>query len=371
MNPVSKRILFASAILIIGGLLIWIRVDFGSTPDPEQDAEPAGDRSSVKVDGFVVKPESFRETVRTIGEIRSDEEVYIRPESSGRITGIHFDEDSEVKEGDLLVSLNDAELQQEKRQVAYQINLARIREQRQKELLERNAIAQEDYDVVLNELNTLKARRGALQARIDKMEIRAPFDGIIGLRDISSGSYVSPENVITSLQKIDPLKIEFSIPERYRTMVNRGLSIRFLVEGSDHNAEGEIYAIHPRVDRETRTLRMRATAPNPDLQLFPGAYARVEVDLSVIDDALLIPSEALVPELTGYHVFVFSDGKAAERKVEIGTRTDRMVHIREGLLPRDTVITTGLLQIRDGMSVDLSEITDARDQDIGEEVTEL
>lgn len=371
MNPVLKRSLFAGISLLAAGILLWVRLDAGGPADEDPDSAPERDRSSVKVDAFVVHPEPFRETVRTTGEILSDEEVYIRPESSGRITGIHFEEDSEVQEGELLVSLNDAELQQEKRQVTYEINLAQIREQRQKDLLRRNAIAQEDYDVVLNELNTLKARRDALQARIDKMEIRAPFDGIIGLREISMGSYVTPENVITSLQKIDPLKIEFSIPERYRSMVSRGLAVRFQVEGSDNNAEGEIYAIQPRVDRETRTLRMRATAPNPDLQLFPGAYARVEVDLSVTDDALLVPSEALVPQLTGYHVFVYSDGEAKQKQVEPGTRTDRKAHIRSGLSPRDTVITTGLLQIRDGMSVHLGETTDDIEEEIDGEVTGL
>ncbi len=341
--------------MLVAGILLWLRLDTGSgsTGPNAPVAEESPDR--VRVAGYVVRPEEFSETIRTTGNILADEEVYIRPEVSGRITRIHFEEDSEVEEGDLLVKLNDAELQQEKRRISYQINLARIRERRQQELLDRNAIAQEDYDIALNELNTLIAQEDGIQARIDQTEIRAPFDGIVGLKEISVGSYVSPDAVISSLQKIDPLKIEFSIPERYRASITRGQTVRFSVEGLDNNREGEVYAIQPRVDRETRTLRIRAIAPNPGLLIFPGAYARVQVDLRSVNDALLIPSEALIPELSGYHVLVYSGGRAVERPVQIGTRTDRQIVIREGLAPGDTVITTGLLQIRDGMPVSIEE----------------
>lgn len=367
MNPVIKRSLLALTVLIVFGLLIWNRVQTGSGSEGVGETQRPGGTSAVSVEGYIVTPESFRETIYTTGNILADEEIYIRPETSGRITGIYFEEDSEVRNGDLLVKLNDAELQQELRRISYQINLARIREQRQKELLSRNAIAQEDYDMALNELNTLKAQSDRVQAQIDKMEIRAPFDGIIGLQEVSAGSYVTPEVVISSLQKIDKVKIEFSIPERYRPAVQRDQTIRFQVEGSEAMKEGRIYALQPRVDRETRTLRMRALADNPDMTILPGAFARVEVDLSEIGDALLIPSEALVPEMTGYSVFVYEDGRVHARDVRIGTRTDRKVLINEGLAAQDTVITSGLLQVRDGMPVNLANI----EKQISEEVTAL
>ncbi len=367
MNPVIKRILIAVLILIVFGLLIWSRIQTGSGSESGREAERSGGSPAVSVEGYLVTPEPFRETIHASGNILADEEIYIRPETSGRITGIYFAEDSEVRSGELLVKLNDAELQQELRRISYQINLARIREQRQQELLARNAIAQEDYDMALNELNTLKAQSDRVQAQIDKMEIRAPFDGVIGLKEVSSGSYVTPQVIISNLQKIDSVKIDFSIPERYRPAVRREQPIRFQVEGIESTREGIIYALQPRVDRETRTLRMRAIAANPGLQILPGAFARIEVDLSEVSDALLIPSEALVPEMTGYSVFIYRDGTAHARDVQIGTRTDRRVLIREGLAPQDTVITTGLLQIRDGMPVNLGNIT----QEISEEVTAL
>jgi len=367
MNPAIKRTLIAGVVLVVVGLLIWNRVHQGNNSSAGAEAQRQGGPSAVAVEGYLVEPEPYRETVFTTGNVLADEEIYIRPETSGRITGIYFEEDSEVRAGDLLVKLNDAELQQELRRISYQINLARIREQRQKELLSRNAIAQEDYDMVLNELNTLKAQSDRVQAQIDKMEIRAPFDGIVGLQEVSVGSFVTPDVMISSLQKIDRVKIDFSIPERYRAAVSRDQTMRFRVEGSDELLEGRIYALQPRVDRETRTLRMRAIAPNPGGRILPGAFASVEVDLSQIDEALLIPSQALVPEMTGHSVFVYENGHARSREVRIGTRTDRRVLIVDGISPGDTVITTGLLQIRDGMPVGLSNIR----SEIRDEVTAL
>lgn len=353
IHPLARKSGLTLIVLAAFSTLVWFRLN--GLPDHDNIAAAgAGPQSSVlEVQGMVVRPELFRETIQSTGNVMADMEIYVQPEASGRITGIYFTEDSEVREGDLLVRLNDAELRQEKRRISYQINLARIREQRQKELLSRNAIAQDDYDVALNELRTLEAQQDRVQAQIDKMEIRAPFDGWIGLREVHPGSYVSPQTVVSSLQKLDPLKIEFSIPERFRPSVRQGQNIRFQVEGSDMWRNGTVYAVQPRVDRQTRTVRIRARASNPGYLVFPGSFARVELDLRDVPDALLVPSEALVPEISGYKVFVLSEGRVEERVVGTGTRTDRHVMIREGLVPGDTVITTGLLQIRPGMPVNV------------------
>ncbi len=358
MNPILRRSIVSITAIAVIAVLLWLRLVPGEgSASGQQGQSTQQEQPGVSVDGYIVQPEVFRETVYTTGNILADEEITVRPEASGRITAIHFREDSEVLQGDLLVKLNDAELQEEKNRITFQINLAEIRENRQKELLERSAIAQDDYDMALNELNTLKAQRNRVQAQIDKMEIRAPFNGVIGLKEVSVGSFVSPEVVITTLQKIDPVKVEFSVPERYRASVQRGQKVRFRVEGDEEYQEGEVYAMQPRIDHETRSLRIRALAPNPGNLIFPGAFARVEVDLSEIDNALLIPSVALVPEITGYKVFVFNDGRVTERPVQIGTRTDRRVQILEGLAAGDTVITTGLHQIREGMAVRLDDVT--------------
>lgn len=311
------------------------------------------------MEGYLVEPRAFSQSLNVTGNVLADEEIQVRTEVAGRITGIYFDEDSRVRQGDLLVRLNDAELQQEKRRISYQMNLAEIKERRQKSLLDRNVIADEDYDIALNELNMLKAQHDRVQAQIDKMEIRAPFDGVIGLREVSVGSFVSPEVVITSLQNIDTVKIEFSIPERHSAAVSHGQSVRFALVGQDEERQATLYAIQPRVDTETRTLRMRARAANPGYRIVPGAFASVALDLQVQADALMVPSESLIPQIAGYHVFVYENGRAVERQVRVGTRTDREVVVLEGLAPGDTVITTGLLQIRDGMPVALGGLQSA------------
>lgn len=355
MNPTLKKVIITLVAAGILALLIWFRIQDGNGSN--RGGQGPQSRPAVSVEGYLVTPESFRETIFTTGTVLADEEIYIRPESSGRITGIYFDEDSAVRTGDLLVKLNDAELQQQLRSASYQINLATLREKRQRELLSRNAIAQEDYDMVLNELNILEAQKDRIQAQIDKMEIRAPFDGVVGLKEISIGSFVSPDVVISSLQKMDTVKIEFTVPERHRPMVARGQRIRFQQEGSENMRQGTVYALHPRVDRETRSLRMRAITPNSSYELYPGAFVRIEMDLREIKEALLIPAEALIPKMTGFSVFVHEDGRSVLRDVQAGTRTDRMVHITEGLSPGDTVITTGLLQIRDGMTVSMTNVS--------------
>lgn len=334
---------------------MWFRIspgDQGAASAVGSGAGPAP--QAVPVEGYLVEPRSFSQSLNVTGNVLADEEIQVRTEVAGRITGIFFEEDSRVRKGDVLVRLNDAELQQEKRRILYQVNLAEIKEQRQKSLLERNVIADEDYDIALNELNTLRAQHDRVQAQIDKMQITAPFDGVIGLREVSVGSFVSPEVVIATLQKLDPVKIEFSIPERHRGAVTHGQAVRFALVGDEEERQATLYAIQPQVDTQTRTLRMRARAANPGHGMLPGAFARVEIDVQIQADALMVPSESLIPQITGYHVFVFEHGRAIERPVRIGTRTDREVVVLEGLVPRDTVITTGLLHIRDGMPVSLS-----------------
>ncbi len=223
-------------------------------------------------------------------------------------------------------------------------------------MLEKQAISQESYDQTLNELKTLNAEIALVNARIEKTEIRAPFDGIIGLRYVSIGDYISPSTRITSLQNIDPIKIDFSIPEKYTPVVSAGDQIQFTAESLSESYEGEVYAIEPNIDSETRTLQLRAIAPNTDAAILPGAYVRVELILEEIPDALMIPTEALIPEIQGQKVYKVHRGQATPQPVETGIRTADKIQVLSGLQPRDTVITAGLLQLRPGASVQITEI---------------
>ncbi|MBP1654231.1 MAG: hypothetical protein H6Q28_787, partial [Bacteroidetes bacterium] len=183
-----------------------------------------------------------------------------------------------------------------------------------------------------------------------------PFDGIIGLRYVSEGSYVSPQTRIASLQRTSSLKIDFSVPERYAGIVKPGQTIYFHVAGSDERATGAIYAVEPKIDPSTRTVMIRARAANPEGKLAPGAFAEVELVLREIPDAVMIPSQALVPDIEGHKVYVVEGGVARVRRVEIGLRTERDVQIVNGLRAADTVITTGILQLVPGAPVRITEV---------------
>ncbi|OGV27679.1 MAG: hypothetical protein A3J84_06720 [Ignavibacteria bacterium RIFOXYA2_FULL_37_17] len=275
---------------------------------------------------------------------------------AGKIINIYFKEGSSVKKGDLLVKINDAELQAQLAKAKYNLKLLEDREHRQRVLLEREAISQEDYDVSLNELNVVKADIELVKAQVAKTEIRAPFDGVIGLKNVSEGSFVNTETIIATLQDINPIKIDFSIPEKYSGSVKVGDQIRFKVVGKDETYTGKVYAIEPKIDPQTRTLKLRAVYSNAARSILPGSFADVELILHEIQGALMVPTYSIIPELKGQKVFLYRNGKAFPQNVEIGIRTDTRVQITNGLAENDTLITSGILQIRPNSPVTISEL---------------
>jgi membrane fusion protein (multidrug efflux system) len=222
--------------------------------------------------------------------------------------------------------------------------------------LEKDAISQEEYDNALNRLNTNTADLKLLEAQLDKTQIIAPFEGVIGLRYISDGAYITPNTVIATLYNISPAKIEFAVPGRYSTQVKPGQKILFTIESDDRNFVGEVYAIEPRIDPTTRTLKIRAIAENSRGLLLPGQFVKVGLILSSIKNAILVPTEAVIPDLNNHKVFIMEGGKAKEVKVETGMRTDKELEILSGLNLGDSLITTGILQLRAGMGVQVMKV---------------
>lgn len=309
--------------------------------------------NAMSVNYYVAKPEILENTVYSSGTILGNEEVELRSEISGKINKIYFQEGSRVKKNELLIKINDAELQAQLKKAKSTLELAEYKEYRQKKLLEVEAISQEDYDVALNELKTNQAEIELLQAQIDKTEIRAPFDGIIGLKYVSEGSYITPNNIIATLQNINPVKIDFSIPERYAGIVKKGDKIVFTIESNNEEFEGEVYAIEPKIDLATRSLLIRGIYKNPNSRILPGSFAHIKLVLENINNALMVPSEAVIPDLKSHKVFIYNNGKAIARQVNLGIRTERKVQIINGIQPNDTIITTGLLQIKDNLPINL------------------
>jgi len=253
--------------------------------------------------------------------------------------------------------LDDDELQAQYQRLQYTQKLYETQENRQKQLLEREAISQEEYDIALNQYNTTLSDLKLVEAQLEKRVIRAPFNGKLGLRLVSEGSVIGTSDIIASIVNIDPIKIEFSIPERYANQVTIGAPIYFTNESTPQEVQGTVYAFEPQIDAATRTLKLRAQSPNKEGRFLPGMYVRIRFVLDVTEDALMVPAEAIIPELQGYKVYVVGpDNKAQAKTVEIGTRTDTHVQILSGLEEGELVLATGVLQVRQGMPLNPTQI---------------
>ncbi len=308
------------------------------------------------VKAYLVRAGQMDNKITIAGTVLANEEVELRSEVTGKITVINFQEGSRVKKGEVLVKINDADLQAQKLRAELQLKLAEDTELRQRKQLEIEAVSQEVYDAALTRLNTAKADLQLIHAQIEKATIIAPFDGIIGLRYVSDGSYISPESKIAYLVDRDPVKIDFSIPERYADFVQVGDQITFKIQGSRDVFAGKIYALEPKVDPEIRSVRIRALCPNPEGKVRPGSFAEVTVSLSRIEDAIMIPTETLIPEMEREKVFVAKGGRAQQVFVETGLRTSDKVQITRGLAVNDTLLTTGLLQVRNGTPINITSL---------------
>ncbi len=351
MRVIPKRGLgIVAGIAIIAALAAPKLLEFRRAPAPTSTA-PTEKILRVKV--HRVAPERLTERLVTTGTLRANEYVDIVSEISGKVSAIHFAEGSRVAAGELLLEIDDSELVAERQRAIHRVELAERAEARQQQLLDEGVISRENYDVALGELNVLRAELQLIEAQLLKTEIRAPFGGVIGLRWVSLGSYLSSQTRITSLHDLDPVKLDFTVPEKYAGLLEAGDQISFAVEGSDRNFPGTIYAVEPSVDAATRSLRVRARCPNKDGALVPGSFANVDLVLRSIPDALAVPSIAVIPELGGRKVFVLEDGTAQPRPVETGIRSDTAVQITGGLSEGELVIVTGILQLRSGLEVEL------------------
>ncbi len=301
--------------------------------------------------GFLVVPTHMSELINSTGTLRPAEEVDLAFETSGKIVGINFTEGTRVKKGDLLAKINDRPLQAQLEKLLAQLKMSEAKEFRQRSLLDKDAISQESYDQVQTDVQSLRADINLIRARISETELRAPFDGIIGLRYLSEGSYATSSTKIAKLIKISPIKIEFSIPEKYASEIKIGYPITFTIDGSDNVFNASVYAVDPKIDIVTRTIVLRALYPNINEELKSGRYAGITLQLSQIDNAVAIPTEALIPEMDGEKVFIYKKGKAQSIRVNTGLRTESKIQIITGLKFGDTLITSGIMQLRQNLPI--------------------
>lgn len=355
MKSQTRRLFWITLFLLLMGALaapkLWPPSQAtiaASSSAPEQEA-------AVLVEVEPLQPERLGERLATTGTIRAAEQIELVSEIAGKVENILFTEGRPVAEGQLLVKLDDDELQASRERAQHRVELAERRERRQQQLVDEGVVSQQEYDFVRNELDVLRAELRLIEVQLRRTEIRAPFSGTIGLRYISSGSYLSPQTRIASLQATGTVKIDFSVPEKYASAIALGDEIMFRVKAAaDTVFRGEIYAIEPGVDRETRSLMLRARSSNDQGFLRPGAFADIDLLVGEIAEALMVPAIAVIPDLGGKKVFVYEDGFAQPRPVETGIRTDSGVQILRGLAPGDLVITSGIQRLRAGIAVELA-----------------
>lgn len=366
-KQITRWVTLVLTLLVIAGIVFFPKIKPLFTKD--KDGAVMGQRGpgggpgmrgqgaqQTLASGYVLVPTRMFELIYATGSLLPDEEVELSFETSGKIVAIYFTEGKRVNKGQLLAKINDRPLQAQRLKLQAQKKLTEEKEFRQRQLLDRDAISRESYDQVATELQALEADILLIEARIAETELRAPFDGVVGLRKVSEGAYATPQTKIVQLVKISPLKIEFSVSEKYAGQITVGYPITFEVDGISQTFSASVYAIDPKVNVDTRMIAVRAMYSNRNEELKPGRFASVRAQLSEIPEAISIPTEAVIPEMDGERVFVYKNGKAEQRRVSLGLRTESHVQVREGLQFGDTLLTTAILQLREGLPVQLDTL---------------
>ncbi|MCG9792730.1 efflux RND transporter periplasmic adaptor subunit [Flavobacterium algicola] len=345
----TRKIIYLLLIIAFGAFIAYRIVENSKNTDAGNDK--AGKKGPVNVSGLIIKPTNFDNVISLSGSIEADEQVEIHSEVSGIVESINFQEGSTVAKGQLLFKVNDSELKAQLSQTNTKETLAGENERRAKLLLQKEAISQEEYDISRAEYVSSKAQSQLIKAQIAKTYIRAPFSGKIGLRSISAGTYITPSTKVTNLVNIEKLKITFSIPEKYALQIKDATEFTFTVAGSKEKHTAKVYAIEPAISVATRTLQVRAIADNKKGNLLAGTFADVALPLAILEDAIVIPTEAIIPIENGKKVFISNLGKAKEILVETATRTDNSVLVLSGLKAGDTLITSGIMALKDKAAV--------------------
>jgi len=327
---------------------------------PVAAGKSQGSAPAVMVEAVTAATAPMPQSITAVGSLRSDESVTLRPEVAGRVSAIGFQEGRPVSKGAMLVKLDPAINEAEVLQAKANLTLAKAKYDRAVDLQKQGFISGQARDEAENSLKVMEASVALAAARLAKMEIRAPFSGLIGLRSVSIGDYVKEGQDMVNLESIDPLKVDFRVPEIYLKQVQVGQKLEVSLDAlPGRKYEGTVSAINPLVDAAGRAIVIRAQVRNADTALRPGMFARVKLLTKDERDALVLPEQALVPQGEEQYVFRVVDGKAQRTKVELGQRRDGRVEVVKGVAPGETIVTAGQLKLRDGMPVTLAAVAKA------------
>ena len=334
----------------------------GKSPEaPKSTADKAGAAAKgptkgpggpVPVEVVELKPVRVQESITAVGSLRSNESVVLRPEVSGRIASIGFRDGQPVRRGQLLVGLDATLNEAEVAQARAEFDLATSNLRRTEDLASKSFVSSSAQDQAASSVQVAEARLKLAEARLAKMHIVSPFDGVAGIRNVSIGDYVKDGAELVNIEDIRTLKVDFRLPERYFTQLKPGLPVEVVADAlPGARYAGSVDAINPRVDASGRSLEVRAKLGNSDGRLRPGMFARVRVMLGERPDALMVPEEAVVPLGDDFFVYTVADGKAARVRVRLGVRRDAQVELLEGVRAGDQVVTAGIRVQRDGQPV--------------------
>ena len=344
----------------VGGASYWAGSRTAKPAAPPAAAKgPAapgkGAPAGVVVEAARVQVAQLPQALTAVGSLRSDETVIVRPEVSGRVSQILFREGERVAKGHVLIKLDDSVQQADLAKARANLTLSKSKFDRSADLMTKGFVSSQARDEAENSYKVAQAEAELMEARISKMTIRAPFSGTIGLRLVSVGDYVKEGQDLVNLESLDPLKVDFRVPEMALSRVRDGQTLQITLDALPDKAyDGRVFAINPLIDANGRSIVIRAQVPNRDGQLRPGMFARVRLFTSGVQDTMLIPEESLFPVGDDKYVYKVVDNKATRQKVDIGARRDGRVEVVNGLTPDDVVVTAGVIKLREGVAVQVA-----------------
>lgn len=335
-------------------LLLALALPGLSCSEATQEQKRGG--GALGVEAIRLKASAFSTTVTAVGDLLANEQVEIKSPVAGHVMDVLFREGQQVRQGQVLVKIDDRSWQARKQGLEARLASAESELKRKRSLLQVEGASQAEVDQAEATVKDLKAQIRALALRIELSEVHAPFSGKVGLRDFSKGAYMAQGAFITNLVQTRKLRVNFTLPARYMAQVKEGSRLKVVSSASQDTAEARIYAINPVMDEETRSLHVRARLDNQEQKFMPGDFVKVILELQESSQALLLPAEAIIPELNTHVVYKVTNGKAVRQQVRIGKRTERRVQITGGLQQGDTVMVSGLLQVRAGQPVEVKAL---------------
>lgn len=340
-------------LLLISAMLIGI-----SCKSKNKDGQGAKKQDNTVdfLEGYIVKPIKLDQTINVSGTLKPFEETTLMPEVAGRVVNINLPEGKFVKAGTLLIKLYDGDLQAQLHKAETQLQMAEQTQKRQNELIKVNGISQTEYDQTVLQVVSIKNDIEVLKVQIRKTELLAPYDGTIGLRNISLGAQVTPGTALATIRAVQKLKLDFSIPEKYSREVKAGSRVLFTVQGDEKKYEATVMATEEGIEAATRNLRIRAVVNPGAGNLIPGTFANVIVSLRENQNALMVPTQAVIPQEKNKKLILARNGKATFVQVRTGTRQDVNIEVLDSVKAGDTVVTTGILFIKPGAKLKFAKI---------------